>query len=164
MLKDGSAEIARDARHNYLKGWWDGGGGVEKEDEAGVSDDLTSCVIDQLLPPRLLFKIVLAGESGVGKTSLLNSFCGKQFDSKSDPTIGVDFCTRKVRVSLGKSSFNNPHAVNGLHFNESDEKALGAHGLEVSPIAKLQIWDTAGHERFASITQTYFREIGRAHV
>ena len=162
MLNDGSADIAREARHNYLKGWWESGNNEEKK-EAGAAgltkeNDLTSCVIDQRLPPRLLFKIVLAGDSGVGKTSLMNSFCGKQFDSKSDPTIGVDFCTRKVRVSLGNSSFNNPHAVNGLHFNKSDEKALGAHNLDNSPIAKLQIWDTAGHERFASITQTYFRD------
>lgn len=114
-------------------------------------------VVDQGLAPHLLFKVVMAGESGVGKTSLLQSFCGRPFDAHSEPTIGVDFCTHKLHVSLGMTSFNNPHAVNGMHFDVSDERILGAHGLNASPVVKLQVWDTAGHERFASITETYFR-------
>ena len=166
-----ASDVAREARHNYLNAMGadasaDGvgaagpvGADASAAGADGVgADGAGNAVIDQRLAPRLLFKVVMAGESGVGKTSLLQSFCGRPFDARSDPTIGVDFCTRKLRVCLGRTSFNNTHAVNGLHFDASDERVLGAHGLEASPVVKLQVWDTAGHERFASLTQTYFRD------
>ena len=178
-----ASDVAREARHNYLNAMGANASPAGQVGPAGPAGQVgpagpagpaganasanevgpagpagTAAVIDQRLTPRLLFKVVMAGESGVGKTSLLQSFCGRPFDARSDPTIGVDFCTRKLRVGLGRTSFNNPHAVNGLHFDASDERVLGTYGLEASPVVKLQVWDTAGHERFASITQTYFRD------
>ena len=38
-----------------------------------------------------LFKIVLIGDSGVGKTNILSQFIKKEFSEDNKPTIGVEF-------------------------------------------------------------------------
>jgi len=72
-----------------------------------------------------LFKLLLIGDSGVGKTSLLLRFADDKFLDSFITTIGVDFKIRKLDVD-GK------------------------------PV-KLQIWDTAGQEKFRTITSSYYR-------
>ena len=43
-----------------------------------------------------LFKVVLIGDSGVGKTNLLARFTKNEFNLESKPTIGVEFATKAV--------------------------------------------------------------------
>ncbi|KAG1082986.1 hypothetical protein G6F42_022373 [Rhizopus arrhizus] len=45
-----------------------------------------------------LFKVVLIGDSGVGKTNLLSRFTRNEFNLESKSTIGVEFATRSVQV------------------------------------------------------------------
>lgn len=45
-----------------------------------------------------LFKIVLIGDSGVGKSNLLSRFTRNEFSLESKSTIGVEFATRSIRV------------------------------------------------------------------
>ncbi|VFQ97561.1 unnamed protein product [Cuscuta campestris] len=45
-----------------------------------------------------LFKVVLIGDSGVGKSNLLSRFTRNEFSLESKSTIGVEFATRTVRV------------------------------------------------------------------
>lgn len=45
-----------------------------------------------------LFKVVLIGDSGVGKTNLLSRFSKNEFNLESKSTIGVEFATRSIRV------------------------------------------------------------------
>jgi Ras-related protein Rab-1A len=82
-----------------------------------------------------LFKLVIIGDSGVGKSCLLLRFAvsHRQDDSFSDnyiSTIGVDFVRTRQRF-----------------------RTIYIEGRSV----KLQIWDTAGQERFRTITSAYFR-------
>jgi GTPase SAR1 family protein len=42
----------------------------------------------------VLFKVVLVGDSGVGKSNLLTRFTKNEFNFKSSTTIGVEFSTR----------------------------------------------------------------------
>eukprot|EP01083_Nonionella_stella_P089463 249615_1 len=76
-----------------------------------------------------LFKLVLIGDSGVGKTSLLYQYCGPEdclrWHRRQTSTIGVDF----------------------------QIKTIDLNGKRI----KLQIWDTAGQERFRTITPSYYR-------
>ncbi|KAJ0914500.1 putative small GTP-binding protein [Helianthus annuus] len=72
-----------------------------------------------------LFKVVLLGDSGVGKTNLLSRVARNEFSHKSKPTIGVAFTCRSIQVD--------------------DE------------VAKAQIWDTSGVERYRGITSAYYR-------
>ena len=72
-----------------------------------------------------LFKVLLLGDSDVGKSSLILRYTDETFNSKLVNSIGVDFTMKKKEID-GK-------------------------------VIKVQIWDTAGHERFRSITYSYYR-------
>ncbi|GAU12812.1 hypothetical protein TSUD_72990 [Trifolium subterraneum] len=45
-----------------------------------------------------LFKAVLIGDSGVGKSNMLSRFAKDEFRLDSKPTIGVEFAYRNIRV------------------------------------------------------------------
>jgi small GTP-binding protein len=45
-----------------------------------------------------LLKVVLLGDGGVGKSSLMNRFVSNKFDSQSFHTIGVEFLNKDVTV------------------------------------------------------------------
>ena len=87
---------------------------------------------DQLDPNNYdhLIKIVLVGNTNVGKTTILKRFSDDDLSVNPLPTIGVDFRCQMVQI-LDKN--NNLKTV------------------------KMQIWDTAGQERFRTITSTYYR-------
>ena len=46
-----------------------------------------------------LFKVVLIGDSGVGKSNLLSRFTRNEFSLETKATIGVEFATRSVTIS-----------------------------------------------------------------
>lgn len=74
-----------------------------------------------------LVKIILLGESGAGKSSLMLKFADGTYVNSISPTIGIDFKIRYITL---------PHT---------------------NTIVKLQIIDTAGHERFRAITRSHYR-------
>lgn len=76
-----------------------------------------------------LFKVVIVGESGVGKSSLLVRYVDHKAPDNVATTIGVDFKIKTINVT-----------VEGI-----------------TKQVKLQIWDTAGQERFQSVSTTYYR-------
>lgn len=45
-----------------------------------------------------LFKVVLIGDSGVGKSNLLSRFTRNEFNLESKSTIGVEFATKSIKV------------------------------------------------------------------
>lgn len=73
-----------------------------------------------------LLKIVIIGNTSVGKSAILRRFCDDNYVDAHISTIGVDF--RVKNISL---------------YNQN--------------VAKLQIWDTSGQERFKTITSSYYR-------
>ena len=75
--------------------------------------------------PEQLLKILVIGESAVGKSCLLLRYTVGKFQDTFMTTIGVDFKTKHLEIN-GKN-------------------------------VKLQIWDTAGQEKFRSITKAYYR-------
>jgi small GTP-binding protein len=72
-----------------------------------------------------LVKILIIGESAVGKSCLLLRFAENKFTESFLTTIGIDFKVRHVEIDDAK--------------------------------VKLQIWDTAGQEKFRTITKAYYR-------
>ena len=71
-------------------------------------------------------KIVILGDSGVGKTTLLQQYLsGKVISGNQKPTIGADFTKKEVMID------NN--------------------------LVTLQIWDTAGQEKFQSLGYAFYR-------
>lgn len=85
-----------------------------------------------IAPPtqKKTLKIVILGDSGVGKTSLMNRYSQGKFTGQYKATIGADFVSKQVVVV---DSYGQSHVVT------------------------LQIWDTAGQERFQSLGVGFYR-------
>ncbi|KAL9879959.1 RAS oncogene family member Rab18 [Glossina fuscipes fuscipes] len=71
-------------------------------------------------------KLLVIGESGVGKSSLIRRFVENKFDEYHDVTIGMDFKSKTMNID-------------GVDY-------------------KLALWDTAGAERFRSLTPSFYRK------
>jgi len=78
---------------------------------------------------KVLLKVIILGDSSVGKTSLMNMYVNRKFNNQYKATIGADFLTKEVMV-----------AHNG------DQR-----------LVTMQIWDTAGQERFQSLGVAFYR-------
>lgn len=46
---------------------------------------------------KVLLKVIILGDSGVGKTSLMNQYVNKKFSNQYKATIGADFLTKEVK-------------------------------------------------------------------
>ena len=80
-----------------------GAGGHEKKHsgQRSVADPPSHLCTPSLSPHPsydYLFKVVLIGDSGVGKSNLLSRFTRDEFCLESKSTIGVEFATRSVAV------------------------------------------------------------------
>ena len=75
-------------------------------------------------------KLLLIGDSSVGKSCLLMRYFDNSFTTNFITTIGIDFKIKTVSLK-----------------NKNGEQRN----------IKLQIWDTAGQERFKTITTAYYR-------
>jgi Ras-related protein Rab-7A len=49
---------------------------------------------------KVLLKVIILGDSGVGKTSLMNQYVNKKFSNQYKATIGADFLTKEVSCLL----------------------------------------------------------------
>uniref|UniRef100_A0A1I8H149 Rab-like protein n=2 Tax=Macrostomum lignano TaxID=282301 RepID=A0A1I8H149_9PLAT len=47
---------------------------------------------------KILLKVIILGDSGVGKTSLMNQFVNRKFSNQYKATIGADFLTKELMV------------------------------------------------------------------
>ncbi|XP_013602853.1 PREDICTED: ras-related protein RABG2-like isoform X2 [Brassica oleracea var. oleracea] len=50
------------------------------------------------LKNRTLLKVIFLGDSGVGKTSLMNQYVYKKFNRQYKATIGADFVTKELHI------------------------------------------------------------------
>ena len=73
-----------------------------------------------------VYKVLLLGDSSVGKTCFLLRYCDKTFQEAHLSTIGLDYRLKTMTLKSGKN-------------------------------IKLQIWDTAGQDRFRAITKNYYK-------
>merc|ERR1712194_943693 len=47
---------------------------------------------------KVLLKVIILGDSGVGKTSLMNQYVNKKFTNQYKATIGADFLTKELVI------------------------------------------------------------------
>lgn len=71
----------------------------KSRDSTKSADDAASQSPKRKDPPRI-FKIIVIGDSNVGKTCLTYRFCEGRFPTKVEATIGVDF--REKTVDIGE--------------------------------------------------------------
>jgi len=73
-----------------------------------------------------VYKVLILGDSSVGKTCFLLKYTDKVFNEVYMSTIGLDYRLKTLTLKSGKK-------------------------------VKLQIWDTAGQDRFRTITKNYYK-------
>jgi len=54
--------------------------------------------MEKTLDYDYIFKYILIGDTSVGKSTILNRFVNDSFASESNPTMGVEFATKKIVV------------------------------------------------------------------
>ncbi|MHA1481663.1 MAG: Rab family GTPase [Candidatus Thorarchaeota archaeon] len=89
-----------------------------------------------------IFKTVLIGEGGVGKTSLAVRYTENRFEEDMKMTIGVNFASKKVVVD----------GTNATLMNFASKKVV-VDGTN----ATLMLWDLGGQPRFRDVIGDYFR-------
>ena len=74
---------------------------------------------------EFIFKLILIGNSGVGKSSIIQRYMKQTFENSYKCTIGVDFLMKTLEIK--------------------------------NKVVKLQLWDTAGQEKYKSMVSSYYR-------
>lgn len=74
-----------------------GQGSLQPASAAGLASLELDSSLDQYVQIRI-FKIIVIGDSNVGKTCLTFRFCGGTFPDKTEATIGVDFREKTVEI------------------------------------------------------------------
>jgi small GTP-binding protein len=74
-------------------------------------------------------KIIIIGESGVGKTCIIKRFVYDEHNSNEFPTSSLSFATKNINVS--------------------------ENGVEEE--IKLEVWDTVGQEKYKAMAQIFFK-------
>ena len=54
--------------------------------------------MERTLDYDYIMKYILIGDTSVGKSTILNKFINDSFMAESNPTMGVEFATKKVNV------------------------------------------------------------------
>lgn len=81
-----------------------------------MSDKVNSC------------KVVLLGESGVGKTCIISRYVNNTYDEKSETTNGASYASKIIDLE---------------QYNQS---------------LRFDIWDTAGQEKYRSLTKFFYKD------
>jgi Rab family protein len=74
-----------------------------------------------------LYKIIIIGDTSVGKTALLSKYLKGIFQASPLPTVATEFATKIIQIKEGG-------------------------------YIKAQIWDTAGQEKYKSITYHHYKK------
>eukprot|EP01120_Amphizonella_sp_Union-15-10_P011582 TRINITY_DN494_c0_g1_i1.p1 TRINITY_DN494_c0_g1~~TRINITY_DN494_c0_g1_i1.p1 ORF type:complete len:227 (+),score=49.79 TRINITY_DN494_c0_g1_i1:39-719(+) len=78
--------------------------------------------------PDFLFKILVIGDMYVGKSNLMTRYTTNSFTGMHKTTIGVEFGIKTIKLDTSTGP----------------------------KIVKAQIWDTAGQDRFKTLTRKYY--------
>ncbi|KAI9607036.1 hypothetical protein KEM48_001638 [Puccinia striiformis f. sp. tritici PST-130] len=103
---------------------------------------------------KVLLKVIILGDSGVGKTSLMNQYVNKRFSTQYKATIGADFLTKEVYIESPDPS--NPSSINPQQPASSSVVAHNSNNGS-DRVVTMQLWDTAGQERFQSLGVAFYR-------
>ena len=73
-------------------------------------------------------KVVILGESGVGKTSIISRFINDTFEEELVTTTGASYVSKSMKFS------------------------------DKNQVLNFEIWDTAGQEKYRCLTQIFYKD------
>ena len=83
---------------------------------------------------KYIFKVILLGDSQVGKTSLFNYLSGIKYSPNYITTIGIDNVIKSYDITKDEKNYK----------------------------VELKIYDTSGQERYKSISNSYYKKVNAA--
>jgi len=83
---------------------------------------------------KYIFKVILLGDSQVGKTSLFNYLSGIKYSPNYIATIGIDNVIKSYDITKDEKNYK----------------------------VELKIYDTSGQERYKSISNSYYKKVNAA--
>eukprot|EP00010_Vexillifera_abyssalis_P004402 CAMPEP_0201553144 /NCGR_PEP_ID=MMETSP0173_2-20130828/19469_1 /ASSEMBLY_ACC=CAM_ASM_000268 /TAXON_ID=218659 /ORGANISM="Vexillifera sp., Strain DIVA3 564/2" /LENGTH=225 /DNA_ID=CAMNT_0047963761 /DNA_START=68 /DNA_END=742 /DNA_ORIENTATION=+ len=105
-------------------------------------------------PYDLLFKFILIGDSGVGKSSILLQFTDDYFAEKHSSTIGVDFKIRTIELDGKRIKLNIWDTAGQERFRTVAHAYFrGAHGI-------ILVYDITRKESFLNLDH-WFNEVAQ---
>jgi len=78
---------------------------------------------------RFSFKIAIIGDTGVGKTSLINQFVSRRFEKDYISTIGVNILLKDVELVIDETSYS----------------------------VQLMLWDIGGQEKYSTVRHMFYQ-------
>lgn len=85
-------------------------------------------------PKKYIFKVILLGDSQVGKTSLFNYLSGIKYNPTYMATIGIDNVIKNYDITKDEKNYK----------------------------VEIKIYDTSGQERYKSISNSYYKRVNAA--
>ena len=85
-------------------------------------------------PDAITYKIIIIGDSSVGKTCLFKKLTTGKYSDKNISTIGIDRKSFPLQIKIKEN------------------------GQEIEKKFIIQLWDTAGQERFRAVTKGYYKD------
>lgn len=96
------------------------------------------------------YKVLVLGDSNVGKTCIVHRYCDERYYDTYISTIGETIFVFLVELMMLILIGPVRLIFTGIDFKQ---KLINLDGVPI----KLQIWDTAGQERFRTLTTAYYR-------
>lgn len=109
------------------------------------------------LPPDFLFKIILIGDSGVGKTSLMRRYTDGSYTKDGASTIGVDFKIKTLEIEKKRIKLQIWDTAGQERFRAIVAHYYrGANGI-------LLVFDLTSHESFEHL-KDWMKELEKRDV
>ena len=113
-------------------------------------------------------KIILLGETGTGKTSLINNYFGKKFSENEESTLSSEVSTRLLEIDQVKYSINlwdtcgqeKYHSVTKLFIKESKIVILVYNITKIKTFELLDYWAKTTEEILNKTTEVIYGVVG----
>ena len=120
--------------------------------------DGPSLSYDEEMEGPMEHKVVLLGDVAVGKSSLVLRFTKNMFSDRHQATIGAAFATKEMVIGeetgAGGRKVVEKRRIAGPG---SGKPGGGSSSSGPEKAIRLQIWDTAGEEKYRAMTRFYYR-------
>ena len=107
------------------------------------------------ISPFYRIKVLLLGNTHVGKSSLVHLVHHSQPPAKPEPTIGMAFVS--TNLELEEYPLSNPSKL--PYFYREAKKDFEVNENNNNQLVKVHIWDASGQPKFFSVMDVFMRDI-----
>jgi small GTP-binding protein len=97
---------------------------------------------------KINIKLVLLGDTDVGKSSIVNNYIYNNYRYTLDSTIGASYTSKIINIYYCPTTYKVCDTDGENIINNKNLRKL---------IVNLNIWDTAGQERYKSLASMYYK-------